>query len=116
MEFQRRTGLRLTLILIAILGMWFAVHWSLKAQRLQADFQRLAIAVGHLPVDDPTKVYVACVPSDEKLVWRFRIYLPANYESREIYGSGQIAADSPRQKFASHGWSSHGPNNVPSEF
>jgi hypothetical protein len=108
--------LRIVAAVGALVGTGLAIRTSMQMRPLQLAYQRLALSVGNLHIKDPHKIYVTALPSEEKLEWRFRIYLPAKFSGREQYSSGMISAKSPRQHAASNGWSSHSSRNEPKEF
>ncbi|MCA9176349.1 MAG: hypothetical protein KDB14_17805, partial [Planctomycetales bacterium] len=93
-----------------------ASTWSTRRlAALQQEHRSLQARSGRFEVRDPNRVWVAAVPHDlnneHRRVWRWLVYLPANYNFHRVYVSGIISADSPRR--VNHGsgksWSSPSP-------
>jgi hypothetical protein len=72
---------RINLLLISAIcvGALFAWHSGQKRNRFQAEYARLAQITGDLPIDDPSRVYLRALPTEEPLHFAWRVYLPPNY-------------------------------------
>ena len=104
---KRRRIVPWILALISIAGVVCSLHYGRHLRQLRLEHDALAKQVGLLEVTDPKRVHMSWVPtSDEDIppgieaahVWRFRLYLPANYGPCYYTRSRAIAADSPRSR------------------
>lgn len=96
--------------LLFVLALGGAVTSFTIGQRLHAlrqEIQELSQQVGYLAVRDESQVHIAIIPSDDELippgveqayVWRFRVFLPANFGLLVMSRAGAISADSPRAR------------------
>lgn len=104
------------LALIALAGVVSSFSYSRQLHELRRQRSELTKRVGLLNVTDPERVHVTWVATgedeippgvEEAHVWRFRIYLPANYGPCIYTRSRAVAADSPRsQGGGGSSWSS----------
>jgi hypothetical protein len=106
-RFRFRFAVRIVLGVLAALGIWRAIVSSMQVSAVRVELDRLAKTLGYITVKDPKKVYVLALPTEGKNIWRFRLYLPANYEWSESHYSGRISATTPRLTGGSggRGWS-----------
>jgi len=80
--------LNISLLIAVIVGGIFTYQASRQNRRLEAEFQRLAVKVGDLAVGDPALVYVQALPTDDPLHFRWRVYVPANFNAKWAHGGG----------------------------
>jgi hypothetical protein len=111
-----QTIIRLTLCIAALIGIWRTIGASRQVAALQVELARLTKSVGHMPIKDPTKVYVLAIPQEREHTWRFRVYLPPKYDASEIYRYGRISATTSRHQYTSGGSSSSGVISEPAEY
>ena len=111
-----QTFLRVMLCIAALVGIWCSIGASRQVATLQVELERFTKAVGYMPIKDPTKVYVLALPGESEHVWRFRVYLPPNYDAHEAYRYGQISGSTSRHRSASGGASSTGVVPEPVEY
>lgn len=74
--------LNAVLLIAAVIGGVLAHRAGMQHQQLLTEFRRLEKKVGHLPIEDPTKVYVRALKTDEELHFAWRVYLPAGFNVR----------------------------------
>ena len=74
--------LNAALAIAVVIGGVMAHQAGKEHQRLRTEYERLAKKVGDLPIEDPSKVYVLALETDEKLHFAWRIYLPPNVKLR----------------------------------
>ena len=79
----------LILFVIAVVGAVSAFRASLEHRELDAEHRRLALAVGRLPIEDPSKWHVTATKTEDPLDFRWRIYAPANVKWRSRYATGR---------------------------
>jgi hypothetical protein len=72
--------MNIALLLVALYGAYLAVREEQTRRELSAQHQMLAHEVGYLDITDPDKVHVVALPSEDPLHFRWRVYVPANYE------------------------------------
>ena len=70
----------IALLLAALYGAYLAAREEQTRRELSVQHRVLANEVGYLDITDPDKVHVVALPSDDPLHFRWRVYLPANYE------------------------------------
>lgn len=104
---KRPRLLTATLVVIAVAGAASSLYYGQRLRKLQHEKVDLARQVGLLDVTDPQRVHIQRVPYSDSdpppgieaaYVWRYRLYLPANYGACWMSRSGAIAADSPRNR------------------
>ena len=79
-ETQMIRWINIILVLAALYGAYLAVREEQLRRELSAQHRVLANEVGYLDLTDPDKVHVVALASEDPLHFRWRIYLPANYE------------------------------------
>ena len=62
--------------------------------RLQPEYERFKRLTGELIPQDPAKVYVRALPTDDPLEFAWRVYLPANYRLQVHHESGSSSGSS----------------------
>ncbi len=67
------------LVVVVIVGGFFAWKTGRERSRLEATVERLTRKVGDLPIGDPTRVHIRALPTREPLHFAWRVYVPANY-------------------------------------
>lgn len=72
-------SLDLWLLVIIIVGSFFATRAGWERYRLSKAFDRLSGKIGDLSPSDQSKVYVQAIATQEPLEFAWRIYIPANY-------------------------------------
>ena len=95
----------LLLIVSSIAGAVVSFGYGKTLADLRQEHQNLVSIVGSVEIDDPDRVYITAV-SPEAIeipewiknyrIWRFRIYVPADYGVAFLDRRGLIAANSPR--------------------
>jgi hypothetical protein len=86
-------SLRTLLLIVVIVCLAIPlVLQSFKLRRVEAELRRLRIETGQLTVDDPTKVHVVAVETDEPNTWRWRMFLPKGVRYTWCLGYGDIPA------------------------
>ncbi|MCL4203010.1 MAG: hypothetical protein KJ000_10955 [Pirellulaceae bacterium] len=73
--------INIILVLAALYGAYLAVSEEQLRRELSVQHRTLAAETGYLDITDPDKVHVVALPSEDPLHFRWRIYLPANYEA-----------------------------------
>lgn len=95
------------LLIIAAAGAAMSLYYGQQLRQLKREREALAKEVGLLDVTEPDRVHLTFVPPgdggpppgiEEAHVWRFRVYLPANFGPCWMSYRGAIAADSPRHR------------------
>lgn len=70
-----------SLILIAVVGAWFAWPVQSEAGRLNAKRAELQRIVGEMPISDPKKFHVLLLESQNPNELRWRVYVPEKFGS-----------------------------------
>lgn len=78
-HFRPRISLLSALLLMTIVGLTIVVAqlWR-EVGPLREEVRRLRDEVGVISVDDPAKVHVIQVDTDDDLEWKWRVWLPEN--------------------------------------
>lgn len=109
-----RRFLRDLLLLGISVGLVCSVCLNIQLEGLRRDFRNLQSDVGVLEIDDPAQVAIGWVLSPPELippgvekafVWRYRIYLPDNYDPYDRSITRLVSADSPAGAHQGSGWS-----------
>ncbi len=83
------------LLVVTIVGAYFAWQSSQEKSRLTARYQRLALAAGDFPINDTSLIYVKALETGEPLHFAWRIHLPAKCQHQVTTRSGDwLALDS----------------------
>lgn len=105
MKSFRRPLFDALLILLTLVGGYFAVQSSRKRASLSDRVAGIEKSIGVFPISDPNLVYVQALETENPLEFAWRIYLPANYKMTRVL-----------QSFSSGSTSSGGLNTNPTEF
>lgn len=107
---------RITLIIIAIVGIGFSFAANRTVRELRLTHAELRKRVGLLEVEEANKIAITHVTASEDMippgvskahVWQYRIYIPPNYGPCYQTKQGLVKADSPQGKGGSStNWSS----------
>jgi hypothetical protein len=105
-----RISILTALLLLTIAGLTVTVwRQSFEAEPLRREVRRLRQELGHLTIDDESKIYAIQVPSANLDTKRFRVYLPKNRKfvlcSRIHTIPGKKAGQSRKEWFATLGGS-----------
>ncbi len=85
---MKQRAVELLLVLVVLVGAVLALWSGQERRRLQAEHTRLAQITGDLPVEDPSKVYLRALPTNEPLHFAWRVYYPPNYRDLLKHGAG----------------------------
>jgi len=97
--------LNVVLVLVALVGLVFAVQQGLVKQTLSRQYERLAAEVGYLEPPDEGGVSVIALPTRDQMHFRWRIFVPASeaifWKNRWLGGTqGDISVVGPRSFIA----------------
>ncbi len=90
----RRPQWTLSKVLWAILvfGLVLSNYWTaIRLQKAEGELRKLYAEVGHLDIQDHTKVAASRIPDDTPLLWQFRVYVPQNEKCRVAYSTRWFA-------------------------
>lgn len=76
---RKHRALDLVLLLVALVGGFFALQNGRQLRQLRAEYERLSKITGDLPISDAAKVHVRALETGERLHFAWRVYLPPNY-------------------------------------
>lgn len=84
----------LLLLLLTIVGGVLAIQAGREQSALRAEQRRLQAEIGDLRVDDPDRVAVLALATDDPLHFAWRVYLPRGYDHTWLatYGGGSASA------------------------
>lgn len=82
----------LLLLVMIVIGGFFAVRSGQERYRLSSTVARLARKTGDLSISDPSKIYVQALPTQNPLHFAWRVYLPPNYSLNLRAGSGGLSS------------------------
>jgi hypothetical protein len=68
------------LLLIAVVGVFFAWQAHTKFEPTRREHERLTAKVGRLPIEDATKVHVLAIETKEPLDFAWQVHVPANFD------------------------------------
>jgi hypothetical protein len=77
------------LLLVALVGIYFAIDAGLATRRLRGEHQALSAAVGLLRITDPDKLHVVALKRDGPLDFAWQMYVPAGFRASWSTGLGQ---------------------------
>ena len=81
--------LNLLLCLAIVIGLFKWVPQQSKLSRLSSEHQRLTKLYGDLEIDDPRKMYVRAIQTDEEMDFMWRVYVPQGLNLRNQVEFGQ---------------------------
>src|SRR5688572_9201880 len=93
------------LLILALVGAWFAIRAGLEYQRLRVAHRLLMAEVGLLRVGDPDKVHFVAIETGEPLHFAWQMYVPAKFDQqwRVQLGSGgsssHVSSSRPEPQF-----------------
>lgn len=102
---SNRPFLRIILAVAALIGFAFSIYYNRILAQLRDDHANLQKQAGLLEVPDRSKVAISYIPVNDDLippgvteahVWRYRVYIPANFGVCHSGKCGLISADSPQ--------------------
>ena len=86
--------LEATIVVVIVVGALLAASSGWRLSSVRAENERLVKRVGRLKIDDPTRVHVVAMPSDDPMTFVWRVHFPANYNATysTYYSSGNTAS------------------------
>jgi hypothetical protein len=78
-------AIRVVFVILILCGSVIALKKGQEYRSLIAEKIRLTNIVGYLPIDDPTKIYVKRIVTDDPRKLSWRVYMPADYAEEERY-------------------------------
>ena len=96
-------AINLTLLVIALVGVYFALKAEAEYRPLREYHRQLAAEVGLMSVGDPEKVHIVAIPTGEPLHFAWQIYVPAGFakqwHSRTGHGSSTSSGSSDTEPY-----------------
>jgi hypothetical protein len=86
---MKRNVVDLALLTVGLVGGMLAWKAGHERSRLEANYRRLAAAVGELPADDPALIYLKALDTGDPLHFAWRVHLPAKTRMDLRSGSGR---------------------------
>ncbi len=84
--------LNLSLLIAAVIGGVLAYRVAVKHRGLSAEHRRLEAKVGSLPIEDPTRIHIRALDTDEECSFAWRVYVPAGLGIMWQHGGGSATS------------------------
>ena len=89
-----RLLLDISLIVLTLVGGFFAVQSGRQRSLLSSQVARIEKRIGTLPISDPRLVHICALETENRLEFKWRIYLPANYKMTRFQQSNSSGSSS----------------------